>query len=55
MDTAAIVAGVSCGLAVLVPLAGFAMHMERRLTRLETLIEALTNPAANAYRWGRQA
>lgn len=42
MDTAAIVAGVSCALGVVVPLAGFAMHLERRLTRLETLIEAMT-------------
>ncbi len=50
MDAAAIIAGVSCAVGILVPLAVFGMHLERRLTRMETMMETLTE-----IRAGRQA
>ena len=41
MDTGAIIAGLSCAVAVLVPMLGFALRIDRRLTRLEAHFEAL--------------
>lgn len=50
MDVSAIISGVSAGVTVLVPLVGFAVRLERRLTRLETLVEAHQSPTFQPVR-----
>lgn len=38
IDVGAVLAGVAAGVTVLAPLVGFAMRIERRMTRLESAI-----------------
>ena len=54
MDATAIISGASCAVTVLVPLVGYVFHLERRMARLEALLETLTRPhsvAAKVYPW----
>ena len=39
METGALLSGLACAVAVLVPMIGFFRSMDQRLTRLETLVE----------------
>ena len=57
MDTGHIIAATGCALGFLGTVAVFGMHLERRLTRIETMLEQLTKPKPGEvlHRWAGHA